>query len=363
MKHTSRRKDGRLERLITLHDAFTGAPVHKHIYAITTDDLNRKTAKMMALYADTNYTRMTVGQFLEYYLANRREAERDTSTVTNYTSMYRNHVEGTPFARMRLDSVNIPACRQFLREFQPIRGKATRVKQMLYGFLRMAFKQAWKEKLISENPWDFVDKPVHVTKESMILTRDQFEQLVNEIGTIQMQRIMRFALNTGLRRSEVCGIQLQDLHLDEGYIAIRKGVKRIDKDYVVGSTKTKATMRNLPIPPSIIALVKEQLADLPNQEPTAFLFQGMTGEYIAPDSLTQAFARARNKLGFPKEMRLHSLRATVATYLADLNFQPKKIQAKLGHASPYMTMTRYVKTTPEMVESMTDALDNFWAEN
>ena len=356
---TKRRKDGRLERIITLHDAFTGASIHKHIYALTTDDLNRKAAKLKADYADLNYTRMTVEQFIEYYLANRRETERDTSTVSDYETIYRNHVKNTLFAKMRLDSVNVPACRQLLREFTPLRGKGTRMKQMLYGFLRMAFKQAWKEKLIKENPWDFVDKPRHTAKDCMILTRDQFEQLVDEIGTIQMQRIMRFALNTGLRRSEICALQLQDLHLKEGYITIKKGVKRMGTTYKLGSPKTKATIRNLPIPPSIITLIKEQLADLPNREKTAYLFQGMKGEYISPNAVTRAFARARDRLGFPKEMRLHSLRATVATYLADLNFNPKKIQAKLGHSTPYMTMTRYIKSTPDMLDSMTDALDGF----
>lgn len=356
---TKRRKDGRLERLITLHDGITGEPFHKHIYATTTDELNRKAAKIKAEYDGLSYSRFTVGNFIEYYLAARKDNDRGTSTVSDYWAMYNNHIQNTKFAGMRLETVNVAACRQFLRDYQPLRGKGTRMKQMVYGFLKMAFKQAWKERLIKENPWDFVDKPVHHTAERMVLTPEEFQEILGQIGTIQMRRIMHFALNTGLRRSEVCGLQLQDLHLKEGYISVRNGVKRVGNKYKFGTPKNKASYRNVAIPGSIIALIREQLDDLPIHNRTDFLFQGMDGGHIAPNSVTRAFARARDALGYPKEMSLHSLRATVATYLAELDFNPKKIQAKLGHATPTMTMTRYVKQTPSMQDSMVKALKNF----
>lgn len=356
---THRRKDGRYEKLLTLHDGITGQPFHKHIYAATTDELNRKAARLQSEYLGLSISSFTVAGFIEYYLDARMENDPETSTLTNYTSIYNNHIKNTPFAHMKIETANIPACRQFLRNFRPIRGQGTRIKQMLYGFLHLVFRQAWKEHIIKENPFDFIDKPKHTPKERLILTRQQFNQILEHLDSPQMQRIMRFALNTGLRRSEICGLQIRDIHLKEGYISIRHGIKRVLKNYIIGQPKTKASIRNIAIPPSIIKLIKQQLKTLPSQNPADFLFQGADGNYITPDALTRAFARARDRGGLPKEMTLHSLRATVATYLAELDFNPKKIQAKLGHATPTMTMTRYIKQTPDMMDSMTEALNNF----
>lgn len=367
MKKTSRRKDGRLERQITLHDAITGQSYRKHVYAHTTVELEEKIRKLKAQYSGLSHSRYTVGSFVQYYMDARRANDRGTGTLDAYDNLVKNYIIGTNFAKMRMKSVTVPACRQFLNSFQPAdpNAEGSRTKQALYTFCHMVFGQAWREKAIKENPWDFVDKPYHEPAERLVLDNSQFEQLLAALPTDRMRRLFRFARNTGMRRGEICGLSLKDLRLEEGFVQVRTAQKLSHKQLIKGKPKNKVSIRNVAIPPTLVELILEQLQYLRHMatrtgieltEDTP-LWVGENLKPYAPSSLSNAFLRARRKCGFPDAMSFHSLRATVATYLAECNVNAKKIQAKLGHATPTMTLTRYVKNTPQMQDGLTDLLD------
>lgn len=364
---TSRRKDGRLERQITLHDAITGQSYTKHVYARDSWELEEKVRKLKAQYSGLAHAGYTVGSFVAYYMKARRDNDRGTGTLDTYDNLVRNYIMGTKFSGMRIETVSVPACRQFLNSFRPVDPNAEggRTKEALYAFLHMVFGQAWREKVIQENPWDYIEKPYHEPEERTVLTNEQFEQLLTALPTERMRRLFRFARNTGMRRGEICGIALKDLHLEDGFVQVRTAQKLAKKQWVNGKPKNKVSIRNVAIPPTLVELILEQLQYLQHlstrngialtEDTPLWVSENM--EPYAASSLSNAFLRARRKCGFPDSMSFHSLRATVATYLAECNVNAKKIQAKLGHATPTMTLTRYVKNTPQMQDGLTDLLD------
>ncbi|MBQ0066804.1 MAG: site-specific integrase [Phascolarctobacterium sp.] len=357
-----KRPDGRFERKITLYDGITGEAFSKHVYADTQVELTEKINKLMLKYSGLSRNVYSVGSFIDYYMKARRENDPGTSTLDTYDCLIKNYIAGTNFSRMKMDTVNVPASRQFLLSFKPkaaVDGRRT--KQMLYVFLKAVFHQAWKEKVIKENPFDFIDKPKYESKERLTLTKEEFDILLDAIPSQQMKRIFRFARNTGMRRGEICGLQIKDLRLDENYIVVERGIKVYNGQWIVGSLKTKSSIRAIAIPPVMKKLLQEQISF--NKEknkkinPDSFVFQSRTGGFLMPNSLSRAFCDARKVLGFPDEMTFHSLRATVATYLAENDINPKKIQAKLGHSTVAMTLNKYVKHTPEMDKSTLDLLN------
>lgn len=364
-----KRTDGRFERKITLYDGITGQPYTVHVYAYTQVELAEKIRRLQVESEGLAKNQYTVAGFIKYFMTAKKENDSGTSTLDTYQHLINNYITGTGFAAMNIASVNVPACRQFLREFVPVNtgSTGTRTKQLLYTFLHAVFRQAWKERVIRENPFDFVDKPKHESKERLTLTKEEFDVILDNIESKQMKRIFIFARNTGLRRGEICGLRVQDLFLDDGYVAVRHGVKLHQGEWTFGKLKTKSSERTVVIPPSIVTLIREQLAFITAKAakhektitPDSFVFQNRFGGFLLPSSLSRAFCEIRHKLKYPEAMTFHSLRATVATYLAEHDVNPKKIQAKLGHSTVTMTLNKYVKKTPEMESGLIDLLNEF----
>ena len=360
-----KRADGRYEKIVTLHDGLTGESYTKHVYARLQSELEEKIDKLKYEVEGLTRNNYTVAQWIDYYMRARRENDPGTTTLDTYDGMIRNYIAGTSFSRLRMDSVNIPVCRRFLQGF---RSRANvdggRTKQMLFTLLHAIFRQAWREKVIKENPFDFIDKPRHQAKERLTLTKAEFNSMLGVIPSEQMRRIFIFARNTGMRRGEICGLRIMDLFLDENYVFVRHGIKLHAGELKLGTLKTKNSTRTIAIPPVIVDLLKEQINFVSKKAerrhkkitPESFVFQSKTGSFLDPNSLTRAFTDARKTLGYPPEMTFHSLRATVATYLAEHDINPHKIQAKLGHSTPTMTLTRYIKHTPEMESSIVNLL-------
>lgn len=362
MIKAKKRPDGRYEKKVTLHDGITGESYVKHVYAFTLPELQKAIADLKAKYDGLANRQYSVAAFIDYYMSARQEDSPETSTLSTYEHMIRNYITGTRFAALPMDSVNVPACRQFLSQFKPIGNTdGGRTKQMLYVLLHAIFKQAWKEKIIRENPWDFIDKPKHKAKERLTLTKDEFNRFIQATSSVQMRRIYQFARNTGMRRGEICALKVKDLYLDEGYIEIHKGIKLVNKKWVYGTLKTESSERIIAIPPIIVELLKEQLKFIGQKRSVtleSYVFQNRHGGFLEPLSLTRAFTDTRKELGLPKEMTFHSLRATVATYLAEHDVNPKKIQAKLGHSTVTMTLNKYVKHTPDMESGLVGLLQD-----
>lgn len=51
--------------------------------------------------------------------------------------------------------------------------------------------------------------------------------------------LVRFAAYTGLRASEIAGLRVRDVNLAAGHIEVRQTVKRIGKEWTVGTPKSR----------------------------------------------------------------------------------------------------------------------------
>ena len=83
---------------------------------------------------------------------------------------------------------------------------------------------------------------------------------------------------------------------------------------------------------------------------------------IKLDLFTKRFAYIRDFYNWPKNITLHSIRHTLATMLAEDDISPKKIQARLGHASAAFTMQVYTSNTDKMQKVVADDIKDAMAK-
>jgi integrase len=131
---------------------------------------------------------------------------------------------------------------------------------------------------------------------------------------------LKLALATGQRISEVVGIELKELdHKSNSPI------------WNIPGNRTKNGMSNrVPLAPVAQQVIEEARA-LSNGSP--WLFPSPTGKGpMRPDAATKAVARAQAAIGLD-DFRVHDLRRTAATRMAELQVSPHTISLILNHAS------------------------------
>lgn len=208
-----------------------------------------------------------------------------------------------------------------------------------------------------------VTKAADNSKQKGILTIDEVKQLfASWTADTPRQRIARagnvLAASTGLRISELQGIQIQDLHLDGGYITIRRAWdNRLNK--LTMTTKT-GRERNIFIPAKVADELRELLAIHPLPDSTtAFLFWGEKLPMEKPAEkvvFTRALYAAMRSIGISEEERrrravsFHSWRYFLNSMLINAKIPLWKVKSITGHITDQMSERYYA------VDDVTDVL-------
>ena len=146
-----------------------------------------------------------------------------------------------------------------------------------------------------------------------------------------------FAINTGMRRGEVFGLQWGDIDIMKSTITVQRSYS--------GPTKSGRS-RVIPIN---FALEKVILARMPLNSYNCL--QGSRSQNIIPKTFDPGprLKRACRKAGV-REITFHSLRHTFATLALEAGRSPKLVSVQLGHCSVSTTINLYWNVTGETLD-------------
>ncbi|MEQ1713165.1 MAG: site-specific integrase [Hyphomicrobium sp.] len=143
-------------------------------------------------------------------------------------------------------------------------------------------------------------------------------------GDVKMTRAtalaMKLSLVTAQRIGEVAGIAIAELDLND-----------LNPVWTVPAERSKNGRPNrVPLSPLALQLIREARALAPN---SPWLFPGASGlAPMDPHAATKALGRAREAIGLP-DFRVHDLRRTAATRMAEIGINPHTISLVLNHVS------------------------------
>jgi|GEM_PF-6444553 len=142
---------------------------------------------------------------------------------------------------------------------------------------------------------------------------------------------------TGKRRNEVLGLRVEDLDLDTLRLSITKSLEWIDgRPWRLKDTKTGADGHAM-VPDFALERLQHLVRDRFHR-PDAFLCSLDGGRSpLCPRDVSLAFRRHADALGLD-DLRVHDLRHSFATVLAESGVPLKTIQEALSHADARTTM-------------------------
>jgi integrase/recombinase XerD len=133
--------------------------------------------------------------------------------------------------------------------------------------------------------------------------------------------ILELFYSSGLRLSELCGLRLEMIDLEEGFLRITgKG------------NKTRVVRVGTKARDSISDYLSNQRPELVNRRSTSHLFLSVRGGRLSPDRVRQIVKERAALAGIDTKIYPHLLRHSFATHLLEGGADLRVIQELLGHA-------------------------------
>jgi integrase len=302
---------------------------------------------------------ITITVFLRKWLEDSVKDKRRYKTFKTYTQIVDNYIIpaiGThTLTALRPDHVQA-MINKLAKE-----GKAVNTIKNARAVLRRALNQAIKWRYITFNAATAVELPQGEQHKITPLTKLEAQQFLASVKGHRLEALYLMTLLLGLREGEVLGLQLHNLDLDNGTVQVDGSLQWQDSKLVRTTTKTKSSIRTLPIPPSLIPLLKKHLEIQQAKFPcNTYVFASTRGTPINPRNLVRQFKDLLEKAAL-RDLRFHDLRHSCATFLIARGEHPRTVMEILGHSQISTTMNTYGHVLQEVKHTAIAGIDRYLA--
>ena len=172
------------------------------------------------------------------------------------------------------------------------------------------------------NPFKLLPAPKRQKLLPKFLTVAETKQLLETAAHTNMsprdRALFELMYSSGLRRSEVTGLKIQDVDFFNGIVKVfGKGAKE----------------RLVPVTDAALAALKDYLACRKNPQPQEALFLNKNGQPLTGDGLAYIFKNTAIAAHLVRKVTPHSLRHSFATHLLNNGCDLRSLQEMLGHKS------------------------------
>lgn len=292
--------------------------------------------------AVSHHRTLTISDLWEHYKEREFAGDR-LSPSTKDT--YRNFVERyilPDWGNYRLQDVKAFSVERWLAGLSYAPSTKAKVRNILSALYGHAMRQEW----IDRNPIRDVRQSAKRQLEPDILEPSEIQSLLVELPEPCRTMVMVAAL-TGMRVSEILGLQWHDVDLESGVLNLRRGVV----NQHVTALKTAGSKRPLPIPQELVKVLSDWQARAHYNQPKHWVFASphADGKYpYWPGTLLQRLIQpAAKRVGISKHIGWHSFRRSFATLLYASEADVKTTQELMRHSTPMVTMGVYAQAVTE----------------
>ena len=301
-----------------------------------------------------------VKDYLEYWIKEYVSGGKyKIRTVEAYDSVVRNHF--IPFlGHISLQDLSE---RDIERYFATKRRDEDRVSegtlQQHYAIIHKALKVATNSlRLLSVNPAERVEGKPRGKQNSKVTdtwSREEVERVIataDKMGARQ-SAFYHMALETGMRKGELCGLHWGDISLvpGAGEIIVRGQLVKAGPNWSIGTPKN-GRERRLPISEELVERLIRWRSEqdiirsvTDSYEDHDFVFTSIDGSPLLMNNLGQREYAKLVKASGVRRIRFHDMRHTNASLLIEAGTEVKLVSERLGHSSTAITMDIYCHTS------------------
>ena len=232
--------------------------------------------------------KITFTEVYTEFIENEAPATRAYATIVRYKSLYKNHYADR-FGSFYMYQINANMINDFLNE------KRTYLSEEfvkgLYKFLKVLFGYAHKRQYLKKDIFCEITPPPDPRHKGEIraYTPDELRAMEQRLQGTNVIVPFYIALNTGLRESEVFGLQWSDINFENRKIKVHKQLLFQDKKWCFCPLKTTNAYRSVNITDSFCTYLKNLKSK--QEESKKFYGDGYKRNFV-----TERLVRNKEKL-------------------------------------------------------------------
>lgn len=315
------------------------------------------------------------GEYFSEWMKNKEDDNVKATTLSDYERMYRKHIEGSPFDRLKVVDIE----RRQIVEFYKATGKKKTpyIANRVLLIISMVLRAAVRDEIIEMNPCRDIPRLKSNKKSARetihkALTETELEAFLDAAHDSWYYLLFCFMAWTGTRVGEAGALEWGDIdyknpEYPDGVIYIKNTATKDRKGHIIigDSTKTKASKREIPINPEISHIITEQRALYTALHGNVLgihdrVFQKPNGGIVDNNPVNREIKRIIKKMGEKgttiHDFSSHALRDTFATHAVSQGMLINVLKNLLGHAKYQTTVDYYVQ---EQAGTKIKAMNNF----
>jgi integrase/recombinase XerD len=225
-----------------------------------------------------------------------------------------------------LKEIDLPYLSAYLTHLHDRGLKATSIARQLVA-IKMFFRYLVLEGVLLESIAELVSSPKLWQYLPKVLSPDTVDRLLAAPGrddryALRDRAVLCLLYATGCRASEVCGLTLRDVHLEERYCrCVGKG------------NKERLVSLNPVAVQALEAYLSHERPGLARTDDNETLFVTRSGNRLSRTMVWHLVKKYAARIGCSKDVSPHTLRHSFATHMLAGGAEIRALQEILGHAS------------------------------
>ena len=262
-----------------------------------------------------------IKQFLDFLQNEKRVSNNTLQSYSRDIHQYENYVSQNRINYAKVDSQKI---NEYLKHLQDIGKKTSTISRNLAS-IRSFYQYLVRIKKIKHDPTENIQSPKVEKRVPSVLTAEEVENLLSQPKDVDLKgtrdkAMLEVAYATGMRVTEIISLDVEDVHLEEGFITCKSATKQ----------------RNIPLGSISIAALKEYINDarpiMIKDENEQALFVNVNGKRLTRQGFWKIVKFYKEQAHITKDITPHVLRHSFATHLLQNGADLRAIQTMLGHS-------------------------------
>lgn len=207
-----------------------------------------------------------------------------------------------------------------------------------YKTLRQVLRHARAHRVITWVATDAVEMPKVPHYEPEVLDARQAARVLEAFRGDPVEAAVLVALGCGLRRSEICGLDWEDIDLDALTLRVRSPYVYVKGKGYEQDPKTPTSRRVVSVPAGFAS----RLAEIRPPRASGPVLVGKDGSRMHPDAVSHRYTRVCKEAGC-HWTSLKNLRHSHATIMLEAGVDVVTVSRRLGHASVSTTDRFYLR--------------------
>ena len=211
--------------------------------------------------------------------------------------------------------------------------------------LSAAYNAAIRARLVVANPVLLSRVPGRPTTprvRTLTMSQAVYRRLGDAVADTDIRAYVELIARTGLRPGEALALKWSDVPIKDLVIYVRRALKQVGSQWIVGPTKTALSSRDVPFPPELVPILHQHRHRQGKPRPEDWVFPSPF-DPTKPDNPVRLAKIARelfDRAGL-NDWTPRDLRALHATMLLSDGVEVTVVSRRLGHSDPTTTYRHY----------------------